>query len=725
MTLAFTAFIFDASTAPLLFGLAVALALLWCVAFFTLQVAQRTGGSDRVATRTWLVSGTITGGVGLWSASLCGVAAVAGRSAAAVSPSLAVLLLLVTIAISGASLLSTREGRRAYTALGVVGTAAALFCVELSLARALGLPTSQELLAALGVATLLAQAALLLPLARWHRDLRQASVWHTTLMAGVPTVAGALPLAVLAQSSPQGALVSPHAPGIELLFVLLAAMMMGLALNVVLLERHLVGKHRRLSQRMRRDNAGRSQSSDPLTGLPSRSGIEVTLRTAAMRAELQGGRVALLYIGMDAFKNANDSYGQGFGDKVLRDVARRLAAQAAELLAPPEIVSQSLARVGSDAFVLMLEGEVDRRALARAATRLLQTLNGPLDCDRRELTLVASIGVACFPEDGGATKLLGRAEAAMHVAKEAGGSTYTFFEARMQDDARERMELLRDLRRAIEDGQLELFYQPKIDARSGQISAAEALLRWHHPTRGTVSPSIFIPIAERYGLMGALGNWVIEDACRQSRAWRDAGLRMRVAINLSVFQMRQDDLVDRIQAALKRYGINPSRLTCEITESVAMEDTQVTQRTFERLGEAGIHLSIDDFGTGYSSLSYLRRLPASELKIDRSFVKDLETSADARAIVDAVVKVARAIGLKVVAEGVETERQRELLLELGCDEFQGYLFARPMSARELLTWAVDDQAAHSAFRASLFSETRHSALGSLSDLPPADYLPLH
>jgi EAL domain-containing protein (putative c-di-GMP-specific phosphodiesterase class I) len=216
-----------------------------------------------------------------------------------------------------------------------------------------------------------------------------------------------------------------------------------------------------------------------------------------------------------------------------------------------------------------------------------------------------------------------------------------------------------------------------------------------------------------------LGNWVIEDACRQARGWRERGLKMRLAINLSVFQMRQNDLVERIQAALKRHGVNPSRLTCEITESVAMEDTQVTQRTFERLGQAGIHLSIDDFGTGYSSLSYLRRLPATELKIDRSFVMDLETSADARAIVDAVLKLAHAIGLKVVAEGVERVKQRDILLELGCDEFQGYLFARPMSARALMLWAVDDKPARQAFRPSLFAETNSSPDASRQSLQPS------
>jgi diguanylate cyclase len=729
MNFAFTAFTFDATTAPLLFGLAVAVALLWCGAFMALQVAQRTGGSDRVAHRNWLVSGTVAGGVGLWAATLCGVAAAAGRSAAALPSSLGLLMLLAALAIAGASLLATLEGRHMHTALGVFGTAAALFCLEVSLARALGLPTPPLLLAWLAIATLLAQAALLLPLARWHRDLRHATLWRTALMAAVPTSAGALPFAVLAQASPIDAAATPASAGIELLFALLAMLMIGLALNIVVLERRLVGKHQRLSHRLRRASANleRTPYSDPLTKLPNRSGIEVLLRTAAMRAEMQGARVALLFIGLDAFKHVSDTYAQGFGDRMLRDVARRLVQQAEGLPAPPQIVTQTLARVGTDEFVLMLEGRTDRAALSRVANRVLEALNGPLDCERRELTVVASIGVACFPEDGGATTLLLRAETAMQAAKEAGGSNYMYFESRMQDDARERMELLRDLRRAVEDKQLELFFQPKIDARSGQVSAAEALLRWHHPTRGTVSPEVFIPIAERYGLMSTIGNWVIEDACRQARAWREAGLKMRVAINLSVFQMRQDDLVDRIQAALKHYGINPSRLTCEITESVAMEDTQVTQRTFERLGEAGIHLSIDDFGTGYSSLAYLRKLPASELKIDRSFVKDLDTSPDARAIVDAVLKLAHAIGLNVVAEGVETERQRDLLLELGCDELQGFLFARPMSARALLIWAIEENPARHSFRASLFAETRTSTADGnrSSSPPPIDRLSLH
>ena len=213
-----------------------------------------------------------------------------------------------------------------------------------------------------------------------------------------------------------------------------------------------------------------------------------------------------------------------------------------------------------------------------------------------------------------------------------------------------------------------------------------------------------MPLAERFGLVHALGAWVIDDACRQARKWRDLGLRMRVAINLSAHQLRRDDLAEQLLAALARHRVEPSQLTCEITESVAMEDTHATHLAFERLGRAGIHLAIEDFGTGYSSLSYLRQLPAEELKNDRSFVQDVETSADARAIVEAVVRMAQVLGLKVVAEGVETERQRDLLVQLGCDQLQGYLFARPMSARALTLWAMGDGSSRPsvAFRPSLY-----------------------
>jgi diguanylate cyclase (GGDEF)-like protein len=388
------------------------------------------------------------------------------------------------------------------------------------------------------------------------------------------------------------------------------------------------------------------------------------------------------------------------GDAVLSEVARRLGAACREVSTAPKLVTGQLARTGGDEFTLAVQGAPDRDEAARIASRLVEMLAKPVPFEGTEVDIRVSVGVACAPEDGGVDTLQTHGEAALRAAKERGGGVYALF-----DEAREQLDLLHDLRRAIDERRLELFYQPKIDAQSGQVTAAEALLRWNHPTRGMVSPAVFIPLAERYGLIRALGDWVIDDACRQARVWRKAGLKMRVAINLSAHQMRDEGLIDRILEALARHGIDPSRLTCEITETVAMEDTQVTQNTFELLGEAGIHLSIDDFGTGQSSLAYLRRLPAAELKIDRAFVKDLGASDEARAIVNAIVQLAHALGKRVVAEGVETVRQRDVLLELGCDEWQGFLFAKPMSARALQMWALDDRRDQNAFRPSLFADT--------------------
>jgi EAL domain-containing protein (putative c-di-GMP-specific phosphodiesterase class I) len=255
------------------------------------------------------------------------------------------------------------------------------------------------------------------------------------------------------------------------------------------------------------------------------------------------------------------------------------------------------------------------------------------------------------------------------------------------------MSLLNDLRQAVARGQLALHYQPKVDGQRGVVHGVEALLRWQHPVRGLVEPDRFIALAERFGLINQLGAWVIEEACRQMAAWAREGLHMRVSINLSVHQLRESDLVQRIAQALQNHAVPASQLLCEITESVAMEDVQETQRVFDDLARVGVFLAIDDFGVGYCSLSYLRQLPAHQLKIDRSFVQDLEQSQDARAVVDAVIRLAHALGLRVVAEGVETAGQSQILLQMGCDELQGYHFARPMPADALLAWARDQQTA--------------------------------
>lgn len=386
--------------------------------------------------------------------------------------------------------------------------------------------------------------------------------------------------------------------------------------------------------------------------------------------------LAFYFVDLDGFKPINDSFGHAAGDIILRGTADRLRREAREC--------DTVARVGGDEFLILLDGVLDQEACVNVARRMLAALAWPFEVAGRQVQIACSIGIVVHPDHGERSKLVANADAAMYAAKRAGGSCYALFEPHMISDASEQLELQNDLRQALERGELSLHYQPKIDGIRGQISGVEALMRWNHPKHGMVSPLIFIGLAERIGLIGRLGNWVINEACRQLAEWADSGLRMRVAINVSVHQLRDDGLVER---ALNEHGIHASQLLCEITESVAMEDIQTVQRTFEGLARIGVFLSIDDFGTGYSSLSYLRQLPAQQLKIDRSFVSDLEHSDHSRAVVDAVISLAHALGLRVVAEGVETQGQQDILVAMGCDELQGFFFARPMSASHLLAWS--------------------------------------
>ena len=487
---------------------------------------------------------------------------------------------------------------------------------------------------------------------------------------------------------------TPHPAGGWAVLALLAGVGVLLLSHQVLQQQ--LGRHS--AREADRRKRGAQSPNDPLTGLPTRQLFEGALAQAVRKADAGQQRLALLVISLDGFKPVNQAFGHLGGDQVLREVAARLRS-----LAQPHMA----ARMGGDEFLMLLNGDPQLRDASALATDVIVALGAPYKVDGRETTLSCSIGVAMYPEHGAKSTMIVHAHAAMGAAKAAGGASHALFEQRMIKGVRDDVELLRDLRTALENRQLELYYQPKIHAPSGEITGAEALLRWHHPQRGMISPAVFIPIAERYGLINAIGRWVIDEACRQTQAWRDEGLRMRVAINLSVHQLRQPDLAEWIAAALQRHQVNPDLITCEVTESSAMDDTDVTMRVLGQLDRVGVHISIDDFGTGHSSLSYLRKLPADELKIDRSFVMDLETSEDARKVAVAVINLAKALNLNVVAEGVETEGQNRILREFGCDQLQGYLFAKPMSAKALALWAMDDVGPRTmSFRDSLFKETR-------------------
>lgn len=438
---------------------------------------------------------------------------------------------------------------------------------------------------------------------------------------------------------------------------------------------------------------------DPVTGLATRLLLEDKLAAAAMRAEARKRRLALLYIDLDGFKRINDTFGQVGGDALLREMGQRLLGMGR--------ATDTIARLGADEFLMLLDGDPDSGSAALVAERIRLKLQQPCLIDGQDVRLSCSIGIVLYPQHGPRAKLIARADAAMMAAKRAGGNMHCFYDASMEVDADRILGLRLDLREAIESGVgLMLHYQPQIDARTGNVTGAEALLRWHHPVQGLLMPEQFVPIAERFGLIGALGQWALNEACRQMRVWLDEGVRLRVALNLSLYELRQAGLNEGIRAALAHHRVPAELLSLEINEQAAMEDAKAKLSLFEGLAQTGVHLVIDDFGTGYSSLRQLRKLPVGQLKIDVSFVHDMAHDEDARAVVRACIRLAHALGLTVLAEGVETPAQQALLMRWGCDQMQGHLFAMPMPAAALPAWLAGDQvpARSAAFRASLFHE---------------------
>jgi diguanylate cyclase (GGDEF)-like protein len=433
---------------------------------------------------------------------------------------------------------------------------------------------------------------------------------------------------------------------------------------------------------------------DERTGLLSHDAFDKALDHATQKADRAGGSYAVLTIVLDNFGLIQDGFDEAESSQVLKLSAQRLLESAGK--------EACIYKGEGSEFAVLVSGGVNIGT--QLATRIRAELCKPFELSTATTQSTCSIGIAIYPEHGARAKMLASAALAMRSLKGSGGDDYCVYDPKMAVQAREEAVMVNDLRQAVEANQFTLYFQPKIDAQSLQVTAAEALLRWHHPVRGFVSPVVFIPLAEKYGLMGPIGNWVIEEACRTAAAWLESGLRMRVAVNISGYQMRQDDLVEHIVSVLERHGVQPERFTCEITETVAMEDTAATKLTFEKMRKAGFHVSIDDFGTGYSSLGSLRRLPAAELKIDRAFVSDLEESEEARSIAKSIIDMARALGLKVIAEGVETVGQSNLLVEMGCDELQGFLFSMPIPADELQKMAMNRHAGDgSGFRDSLFA----------------------
>jgi len=436
---------------------------------------------------------------------------------------------------------------------------------------------------------------------------------------------------------------------------------------------------------------------DSLTGLPNRQLFTKYMGQAFFAAKRANSQVALLYIGVDRFKRINDTLGHGAGDELLKKIAVRLSDSIRSSDAFGKLVVSSepnlpLSRLTGDEFSILLTGLSEEDSIARAASRILEILRKPIFVYGQEINVSCSIGISAFPGDSEDVEtLLKNADVAMSYAKQSGGNTFTFFAQDMNDRAIERLNLEIDLKKALERDEFILFYQPQIDLHSGKIAGVEALIRWQHPERGLIPPLKFISIAEESGLIIPMGAWVLNEACRQACEWQQAGMvPIRIAVNISSHQFRHGGLVRMVKQALDDSGLSPSMLELEVTESSIMQDIDTTITTLNQLKELGVSLSVDDFGTGYSSMNYLKRFPLDTLKIDRSFIMDITTDPNDVAIIIAIIALAGSLGLKTIAEGVETQEQLQFLRQHLCNEIQGFFISKPLSIKEVERFLVSD-----------------------------------
>jgi diguanylate cyclase (GGDEF)-like protein/PAS domain S-box-containing protein len=427
---------------------------------------------------------------------------------------------------------------------------------------------------------------------------------------------------------------------------------------------------------------------DALTGLPNRSMLADQLHIAIETARNSNKRIAVLSLDIDRFKTVNDSLGHRIGDNLLRELSQRLKTYVNQ--------KGMVSRFGGDGFIVLLPEVLDGSAIRRTVNEIFSLIVEPFTYDGIELRITISMGISLFPIDGEDVDILLRnADTAMHRAKEEGRNRYQFFTPDMNKIVSERLSLENDLRRALQQNEFVLFYQPQIDIQTHRLIGAEALIRWNHPEMGMISPADFIPISEETGLIIPIGQWVLQEACKQHRQWiAIEGMPMPIAVNISSVQFHHEDFMAMLVNTITECGMETKYLELELTESVVMRDMQLVSDKLQKIKDMGIQLAIDDFGTGFSSLNYLRYFPIDRLKIDQSFIRDLITTPVSQAIIESIIALGKNLNTKIIAEGVETIQQLNLLRAIGCQEAQGYYFAKPMAGDDFIKWCREQSTFH-------------------------------
>ncbi len=657
-----------------------------------LSLAQRMARSTGLATRFWLTGGAVSMGTGIWAMHFIGMMAYKAPISLAYDVPTTLLSLALAMGCSAFALSFASEARtsllrllRSAVILGI-GISAMHYVGMHAITVQPGLTYDPALFAA-SIVIAIVSSFVALTLFFRLRALRGA-VRHLSRAAAAVVMGFAITgLHYTGMAATQFAPGSWCSGGVQIaqewLAVLIAVIAMGLlGITAVLLlvDSHLAARARRHSQELQQVNQQLQYAAthDSLTGLPNRTLLLDRLSQAANQSRRQNSTFAVAAFDLDRFKAVNDTLGHAAGDELLKQIASRISSTLRR--------SDTLARMGGDEFVAVLPGVSTRTEALSVLSKVQDAIGETMQLCGVDVQVGSSIGVAFFPHDASEPlPLLKEADAAMYYAKRQGRNNMQFFTEGMGAIDRERLELEHDLRRAIANDELLLHYQPKVDVTTGRIKGAEALLRWRHPKRGLIAPTVFIPIAEETGMILPIGEWVLREACLQLKRWHHAGFgHLTMAVNLSAEQFSQENLVQCVGSALRDAGIPPQSLELELTESAVMRDSERSVRLLGEIVALGVRISVDDFGTGYSSLSYLRRLPLHTLKIDRSFIRDVESSRDDAEIVRAIVSLAHSLELEVTAEGVETGGQYDFVKTLGCEQYQGYLCSAPMPASEFL-----------------------------------------